>query len=123
MRWSIVRSADCRSSSGQIVGDYYDATYNAHGLLLDNGSYTRLEVTGSTDTFPTGIDDSGQIVGAYSDATHAFLLENGSYTTVDVPGSTWTLGIGINDSGQIVGYGVVQPHCILARIQLEGIPR
>jgi probable HAF family extracellular repeat protein len=52
------------------------------------------------------INDSGQIVGFYTDAqnnSHGFLLDQGSYTTLDAPGSTQTFAHGINASGQIVG--------------------
>ena len=55
---------------------------------------------------PLGINNAGQIVGAYSDrsGTHGFLLDvNGSYTTLDVPGAIATDPFGINDVGQIVG--------------------
>jgi probable HAF family extracellular repeat protein len=72
-------------------------------LLLDNGSYTRIDVPG----IPTGINASGQMVGSYTDAqnkSHGFLLNNGTYTTFDVPGSSWTFTNGINASGHIVGY-------------------
>ena len=66
------------NASGQIVGSVYtDAGY---GFLLDNGSYTTLDVPGSIHpqqfnendgslgTQAYGINDSGQIVGVYKDA-------------------------------------------------------
>jgi uncharacterized membrane protein len=120
------------NASGQIVGGYRDAA-GWHGFLLDQGSYTTLDVPGAIRTFATGINASGQIVGSYDDAagTHGFLLDQGSYTTLDfvpsginnlgqivggnllydqgcyitldVPGSRGTSASGINDSGQIVG--------------------
>jgi uncharacterized membrane protein len=69
-----------------------------HGFLLDQGSYTTLDVPGATDfTVATGINDSGQIAG-FSDAG-AFLSENGNYAIIDVPGTP----TGINNAGQIVG--------------------
>jgi uncharacterized membrane protein len=57
------------------VGYYYDAAYNTHGFLLDKGSYTIFDVPGSTWTEAHRINDAGQIVGAYGDAsgTHGFL--------------------------------------------------
>jgi probable HAF family extracellular repeat protein len=70
-------------------------------------SFTTIDVPGALYTYPTGINDSGQIVGFYRDASstlHGFLLDNGSYTTLDVPGAYLTEAYGINDSGQIVGY-------------------
>jgi probable HAF family extracellular repeat protein len=47
-----------------------------HGFLLDNGTYTTLDVPGSTSTQAWGINDSGEIVGTYADAgggQHGFL--------------------------------------------------
>jgi probable HAF family extracellular repeat protein len=53
-----------------------------------------------------GINDLGQVVGAYYDssvAVHGFLYSGGSYTTLNAPSSTLTEAQGINDAGQIVG--------------------
>jgi uncharacterized membrane protein len=47
------------------VGSYTDAAGNSHGFLLDQGSYTTLDVPGSINTYANGINDSGQIVGGY----------------------------------------------------------
>jgi probable HAF family extracellular repeat protein len=59
-------------------------------------------------TTPQGINDAGQIVGWYSDATgtHGFLLSGGIYTTLNDPlalNGANTQAYGINDLGQIVG--------------------
>ena len=64
------------NASGQIVGSYGDAAGKYHGFLLDQGSYTTLDVPGSSATYAQGINDSGQIVGYYDDASgarHGFL--------------------------------------------------
>jgi hypothetical protein len=56
-----------------------------------------------------GINDMGQIVGDYQNASaHGFLLSGGVYTPLDDPSATpdtptGTLARGINDFGQIVG--------------------
>jgi probable HAF family extracellular repeat protein len=93
------------NASGQIVGNNWDGI-TGHGFLLDQGSYTALDVPGASDTRAFGINASGQIVGAYTDASgdHGFLLDNGNYTTIDVPGATGTYATGLNASGQIVGW-------------------
>ena len=47
-----------------------------HGFLLDtSGSFTTIDVPGSTSTGVFGINNSGQIVGRYVDSTgvHGFL--------------------------------------------------
>ena len=66
-------------------------------------SFTTIDVPGASLTEGFGINDSGQIVGDFFDATgsHGFLDTGGSFTTIDVPGSV-TQTRGINDSGQIV---------------------
>ena len=71
-----------------------------------NGVYTTIDVTGGTNTDPVGINNLGQIVGSYQDATgtHGFLFSNGIYTTIDGPLGNYTELHGINDYGQIVGF-------------------
>ena len=79
------------------------------GVLLPGTSgaatFTTIDVPGATLTVATDINDLGQIVGAFDDATgrHSFLRANG-FTTFDPPGTTvGSLANGINDLGEIVG--------------------
>jgi probable HAF family extracellular repeat protein len=94
------------------VGAYTDVS-NARpitplrGFLLEDGVFTRIDVPGATETLPQGINDRGQIVGAYADAEgtiHGFLLDKGVLTTIDVPGALNTGANDINERGQIVGF-------------------
>jgi hypothetical protein len=59
----------------------------------------------ATEAF--GINDTGQIVGQYSDlgGTHGFLLSGRTYTTLDDPLAIGgdTFAFGMNNTGQIVG--------------------
>jgi probable HAF family extracellular repeat protein len=60
----------------------------------------------STGIFqPSGINNSGQIVGLYGDANgaHGFLYSGTAFTTIDYPSSLGTFAAGINNKGQIVG--------------------
>ena len=60
----------------------------------------------------TGINDAGQIVGNYLDASglaHGFLLSGDSFTIIDVPGADATAPFGINNAGQIVGFYATDP--------------
>jgi uncharacterized membrane protein len=69
-------------------------------------AFTQIDVPGAQITQALGINDSGQIVGLFVDATglHGFLRDtDGSFTPIDVPGADRTEAHGINDSGQIVG--------------------
>src|SRR5260370_26613654 len=62
--------------------------------------------TSGDGTLASGINDTGQIVGTYADASgvHGFLLSGGSYTTLDAPlAPQYTIAPGINRPGQIVG--------------------
>jgi uncharacterized membrane protein len=56
---------------------------------------------------PPEINNTGQIVGRYDDATggHGFLDNGGIFSPIDVPfaGAVGTNAAGINNSGQIVG--------------------
>jgi probable HAF family extracellular repeat protein len=82
----------CLGMAGQSKGQ---ATY----------SFTTLDVPGALgNNTPTGINDSGQIVGWYDDTErHGFLLDQGIFTIV--PDSTRAQAFGINNAGQIVGNG------------------
>jgi uncharacterized membrane protein len=98
------------NASGQIVGRYFDANFNTHGFLLSGGQYTTLDPP-NADGFAqaNGINDSGEIVGDYSDATgvHGYVLSGGQYTTLDdpnlAPGSFGSEVESVNNTGQIVG--------------------
>jgi probable HAF family extracellular repeat protein len=91
---------------GEIVGQYHDSNGN-HSYLLSGGTFTVLEVSGSSEAIARGINDAGHIVGEYVDEvdhlSHGFLLKDGNQTTLDVPGAIFTLAYGINNSGQVVG--------------------
>jgi probable HAF family extracellular repeat protein len=89
-------------------------TMGGQGYLLDDGRFRRIAVPGATGTLPFGLNDRGQIVGAYDDArghTHGFMYERGRYRTIDVPRVTGTTPEGIsgsgafdiNDRGEVVG--------------------
>ena len=68
-------------------------------------TYTPISVPGSSSTSARGINNAGQIVGAYTDSAgqHGFLYSNGTYTTFDVPGGRFTTLLDVNNVGQIVG--------------------
>lgn len=59
-------------------------------------------------TFVSGINNSGKIVGTFTDANgvfHGYSDDNAgdSFRQIDFPGSTSTLAAGLNDRGEIVG--------------------
>src|SRR2546429_1736895 len=62
--------------------------------------------TSGDGTLASGINDTGQIVGTYADASgvHGFLLSGGFYTTPDAPlAHQYTTAFRIDSAGQIGG--------------------
>jgi len=105
--------AQAINDTGQVVGWYADACLcEAHGFLLNGGTYTTLDVPGFGSTNAYGINNSGQITGGTqpgfgTGGVHGFLLSGGSYTMIDDPDtgtSSGTTADSINSSGKIAGY-------------------
>src|SRR6266566_8811789 len=67
--------------------------------------FRTIEVPAAKRTIASGIDDRGQIVGAYDDSvgTHGFVLRDDKFTTIDFPGAAFTVALGIGAHGEIVG--------------------
>ena len=71
-------------------------------------SFTSFSYPNASSTLACGINDAGQIVGAYISTSsggyeHGFLYSAGNFTSIDYPNVTLTQADGINDAGQIVG--------------------
>jgi len=98
------------------VGTYTDSSQNTHGFKWQNGTFTKIDFPGATFTYPSGVNDSGVIVGTYllGNQSHGFKLQNGAFTTIDFPGFVGaSAAIGINNSGIIVGnYGNSQGYVL-----------
>jgi probable HAF family extracellular repeat protein len=77
------------------------------GFLLDRGRYATIEIRGArVETAPLGINDRGDIAGAYDDGNgdHGFMRDRrGRITKIDVPGARGTAAQKINNRGQIAG--------------------
>ena len=69
------------------------------------GGFASFDVPGASLTRPIDVNNSGAIVGFYTDqaGTHGFVLKQGKYTTVDFPGAVLTSVMGVNDLGYLVG--------------------
>src|SRR5688500_17747614 len=66
-------------------------------------TYSKIMYPGSTWTEASSVNDSGQVVGTYTDTAgtaHGFLFHNGTYTTVDHPDRAHNYLFGINDQGK-----------------------
>ena len=83
--------------------------FSLHAAFAADYTFTTIDYPDASATHVTGINNSGDIVGYYSNATdvggrvHGFLLAGGTFTTINVPGALSTVAHGINDSGDIVG--------------------
>ena len=71
-------------------------------------SFHGVNIPGATQQAASGVNDSGQIVGYYSDGSgvvHGYLESGGKFTIIDVPfsGATSTAAFGINNAGEIAG--------------------
>jgi uncharacterized membrane protein len=94
------------NTAGDIAGFYSGPRGVTHGFLLHDGTYTTFNDPLATGgTFPFGINNAGDTVGAFIEhgQRFGFLLRHGVYTTLHVPGSIDTYANGINAAGVIVG--------------------
>ena len=99
------------NDSNQIAGGwtaYRNGVLGRHGFLYDSGTITQLDVPGAAVTQPRAINDSGEIVGDWTDSagvTHGFLWTAAQrFTVFDAPQARLTSITAINSSGVTVGY-------------------
>ena len=92
-----------------IAGSYQSSkTGNSVGFLYDAANETYTDIPGpsrAVNTYAEAINDSGVIVGSYSDSAgiyHGFLLKGKKYRTLDVPGARGTIRTGINNKNNVV---------------------
>jgi probable HAF family extracellular repeat protein len=85
------------------------ATIFAAAVVRAATTYTfaTLQYPSSNQTYATGINSAGVVVGYYFDTTgtaHGFVYQGSTFGTFDIPkaGGTWITGV--NDSDTIVGY-------------------
>jgi probable HAF family extracellular repeat protein len=71
---------------------------------------TTLDVPGSTSTQAFGLNNAGEVVGAFIDNAgkmHGFDFQHGHFVTIDDPNGIGTTTVnGVNNAGQIVGFYV-----------------
>jgi probable HAF family extracellular repeat protein len=126
------------NDAGVLVG-YAAASLDAvttgvglHGLLWHHGKYAQIDYPGALGTYCSAINDEGQIVGWYVDAsqdTHGFLLDGDRFRPFDVPDAVSTSPFGINNQGQIVGryvdasqaqHGFLLSHGVYTTVDFPG---
>jgi hypothetical protein len=100
------------NDDGDITGSYADASGTIHGFLRKGNVYTKLDFPGAAGTYPTGINDSGVIVGGYcptaeclttGEGEEGFILSNGVYSNFTIPGEPIAALASINDRGVLMG--------------------
>ena len=115
------------NARGEIVGIYFDASFNEHGFLLKDGRFTTVDVpgklvgvSGKMQTEANGINPEGDIVGdyfappgapgapecliAFSPACRrGFLYKRGQFSDVLVPGKKGSIPNAITPNGAIYG--------------------
>ena len=98
------------ANNGEAVGFYIDSEYRFHGLQWSAGEFTPTDIPDASGTSAYGINDKGDIAGAYSvgNRLHGFVLSGSSFVTLDVPNTRFTLASAINDRKQVFGYYVDQ---------------
>jgi len=94
-----------------VVGFYTSSkTGNPVGFVYKGGKFKDIVgPKGAVAVYGAAINDSGAIVGYYSDTAgvyHGYLLKSGKYKTLNVPGAADTFATGINTSGSISFYWV-----------------
>jgi hypothetical protein len=103
------------NAQGDIVGEYQarlevspgSFAWLYRGLLLSDGEFHEIHFPGARQTYARGINERGDIVGTYQDAStlksRGFLLRDGVYTTLHLPGAVGTTATAISADGVIVG--------------------
>ncbi len=95
---------------GTTVGAFKDSSGKMHGFKsFSDGNAIALDFPGSAETAAGAINDSGTIVGTYSNHLapnewrHGFIYSNGKWATLDYPATLQTTLSGISNGNLIVG--------------------
>jgi len=71
-----------------------------------NFQFQNIDFPGAASTFADGLNNHGQIVGAYLDSQgnlHGYLQDGSNFQTIDFPNASGTFPTAISNSGAIVG--------------------
>lgn len=101
------------NNRGDVVGFYYTSsdTSNTVGFIrYSDGSSVDLRAPGACSTLPYGVNDTDEVVGAYSPCGQSNVMdgftwtEQTGFTTVNDPSGVGTTTIfGVNNAGDLVG--------------------
>jgi hypothetical protein len=79
------------------------------GFVYSAGKFTAINFPKSNGTQAIGINDAGDVVGAYLDSAsvqHGFVKKGSKYTSIDVTGDTTPYAWAINNSGKMVVFAI-----------------
>src|SRR5439155_27165302 len=90
-----------------IAGSYQDSSNDRHGFVrATDGTITTFDPPNSTATYVTGLNDSSEIAGSYSDRgnTVGFVRKaNGKIIKIELKGSNDVGASAINNDGVVTG--------------------
>jgi len=104
-------TATAINNGGAVAGFYTSAQGATVSFLqIHHGRTFTIAFPGASATQAFGLNDQGEVVGAYTIGTgdnavsHGFTWMNGKFTTVNYPAASSTTINGVNDEGDIVGF-------------------
>ena len=102
------------------------ARLRLNGLRASSGRFVLFDAPDATQTYPSGINNSGTVTGFYADANggHGFLRGmDGLFVTFDAPGSQGIYPSSINSGGAVAGnYSDTRQHGFLRTADGSWIP-
>ena len=113
---------------GTIVGMYRDASGTMHGFKrYGDGKAVALNYPGAAETFASGINDNGTIVGYYSknlppnEWKHGFIYNNGKWASLSYPSSSLQTTLqGISNANLIVATTLQGSNALNSYIYVNG---
>ncbi len=104
-------TATAINNFGSAAGFYTNAKGATVSFVqFHHGRTFTIAFPGASATQAFGLNDQGEVVGAYTIGTgdnavsHGFTWMNGKFTTVNYPAASSTTINGVNDEGDIVGF-------------------
>jgi hypothetical protein len=99
------------NNNGDVAGFYNKTSSQVDAFLkLRFGRFITLAYPGASMTQAFGVNDSDEVVGAYTvgtgnnAVTHGFVWRGGKFGAINIPGGSSTTVNGINDENDLVGF-------------------
>jgi uncharacterized membrane protein len=99
-------SVQAIDNGGTLVGSYVDNDGNSNGFVLSNGTYSTIDYPGAQETYLSGINDAGEVVGSTYNPEVGFLYDllTQTFSQISDSGATYTVPAAINNAGLVAGY-------------------